>query len=114
MAIKHTRAHRWYADRTVKPGRPGCPGGRVLRAFRSDRSFPYNTPTTPNPQHATIGIRKEVGVLFGKYYASTQSRARTPAERSVVTCRTAPSSPERSCHRRRRSSPKFSLRWLAA
>src|SRR5215216_7413636 len=49
-----------------------------------------------------------------RYYASTQSRARTPEERSVVTLRTAPSSPERSRHRCTRSSPKFSLRWLAA
>ena len=51
---------------------------------------------------------------FGRYYASTQSRARTPEERSVVTWRTASSSPERSRHRRTRSSPKFLLRWLAA
>src|SRR5215212_1110074 len=52
--------------------------------------------------------------MLVRYYASTQSCARTPEERSVVTLRIAPSSPERSRHRCTRSSPKFSLRWLAA
>src|SRR5215204_7574283 len=53
-------------------------------------------------------------LVFSKYYASAQSCARTPEERSLVTWRTASSSPERSRHRCTRSSPKFSLRWLAA
>src|SRR5215208_829969 len=118
---------------TVKQGRPGCPGGRVLRVLRSYHFpiIPSTPPTTPSTQQQNrkrknrkrkskgskrekgIGICKEVAV-FIMYYASTQSRARTPEERSVVTCTTAPSSPERSRHRRTRSSPKFSLRWLAA
>jgi hypothetical protein len=59
------------------------------------------------------GTRAEC-LVFNKYYASTQSCARTPEERFVVTWRTASSSPERSRHRCTRSSPKFSLRWLAA
>src|SRR5215204_1057230 len=58
------------------------------------------------------GKRTERSV--SRYYASTQSCARTPEERSVVTWRIASSSPERSRHRCTRSSPKFSLRWLAA
>src|SRR5215211_2586445 len=36
---------------TVKPGRPGCPGGRVLRVLRSDH-FPIIR-TTPPPSIAT-------------------------------------------------------------
>src|SRR5215208_4202857 len=34
---------------TVKPGRPGCPGGRVLRLLRSDH-FPIILSTTPSTQ----------------------------------------------------------------
>src|SRR5215211_1241798 len=64
-------------------------------------------------QREQNGTRAEC-LVFSKYYASTQSCARTPEERSVVTWRTASSSPERSRHRCTRSSPKFSLRWLAA
>ena len=60
------------------------------------------------------GAKRKEASVFSKYYASTQSCARMPEERSVVTCRTPSSSPERSRHRRTRSSPKFSLRWLAA
>src|SRR5215217_6986143 len=75
--------------------------------------------TKPNPekQDQQKGdrnrIRREIRE-FSRYYASTQSCARTPEERSVVTLRTASSSPEHSRHRCTRSSPKFSLRWLAA
>ena len=51
---------------TVKPGRPGCPGGRVLRVLRSDH-FPIIP--SHNPQHATTkpetekrGEQKETGI----------------------------------------------------
>ena len=76
----------------------------------------YNTlPPSITPNNATTKPEtyREVRVV-SRYYASTQSCARTLAERSVVTWRTASSSPERSSHRCTRSSPKFSLRWLAA
>src|SRR5215204_6831372 len=82
--------------RTVKPGRPGCPGGRVLQVLRSDH-FPIILSTTPSTQQQNrkrkskgskrekgIGKCKEVAV-FIRYYAPTQSRARTPEERSVAT-----------------------------
>jgi hypothetical protein len=81
---------------------------------------------TPSPDIATTkpetekqGKQKGTGTCkevagFIRYYASTQSRARTPEERSVVTCTTASPSPARSRHRRMRASPKLLLRWLAA
>jgi hypothetical protein len=81
--------------RTVKPGRPGCPGGRVLQVLRSDH-FPIIPSASPRSIAATkpktekqdqkkgIGTCNEDRILV-RYYASTQSRARTPEERSVVT-----------------------------
>jgi hypothetical protein len=82
--------------RTVKPGRPGCPGGRVLQVLRSDH-FPIILSAPPPSQHRSnktengkgrpakgIGTCNEDRMLV-RYYASTQSRARTPEERSVVT-----------------------------
>src|SRR5215212_9465147 len=96
-----------------------------MRRDISDRHFPIiltqqlpsiattRPETKKQGEQKGIGICKELGVFIG-YYASTQSCPRTPEERSVVTWRTASSSPERSRHRRTRSLPKFSLRWLAA
>src|SRR5215213_4798661 len=49
-----------------------------------------------------------------KYYVKTvPSTARVPETISVVTSRTAPA-PALRCQRRVNSSPKLSLRWLAA
>src|SRR5215207_3241153 len=126
------RAHRWsdplsfpYAPPPT-PNRPLSFALPIIQVIRGTILLRWTTPPAPTSQQQNrkrknngrkrekgIGICKEVAV-FIRYYASTQSRARTPEERSVVTCTTAPSSPERSRHRRTRSSPKFSLRWLAA
>jgi hypothetical protein len=71
--------------RTVKPGRPWCPWGRVLRALRSDH-FPIILTYDPHPpsiattkpetekqgEQKGIGICKEVGVFIG-YYAKVRA-----------------------------------------
>jgi hypothetical protein len=113
-------------------GAPGCfavpLAPKLCSTYNTNntRDDPAPLDHTPNPDIATTkpetekqGKQKGTGTCkelaeFIRYYASTQSRARTPEERSVVTWRTASSSPERSRHRCTRSSPKFSLRWLAA
>ena len=114
------------------------PGGKNTRLRASVKveasshqilKISHNTSSSYNPQHRNNTTKngkaspakgeKEVGKCredraFSRYYALTQSCARTPVERFVATCTTASSSPERSRHRRTRSSPKFSLRWFAA
>jgi hypothetical protein len=46
--------------RSVKPGRPWCPGGRVLRVLRSDR-FPIILSTAPKHRNNKSGNGKARG-----------------------------------------------------
>ena len=52
--------------RSVKPGRPWCPGGRVLRVLRSDR-FPIIPSTAPKHRNNKSGNGKARGAKPQKH-----------------------------------------------